>query len=196
MKKFTPKNLITSATVLLVLLVSVAGIITGCGTPHANTGNKTIDSMTIDELGDALVRALDDRATYKTTAEELQAQVDDLIGKSSADNIVASDNKVQYEIVNINSSPIFETGESEGTLMISNSEKNRYSQQVEIYTTADHQLIYSGKIEVGSEVKTSTLLVDLPKGTYDCTAYFRAINPTTGEGVRTANIDIKITIKA
>jgi hypothetical protein len=187
--------------------------------------------MTVDQLGDALVRALEDRSEYKakadklqeqvdeslklqraqiaalvreseerskykTTAEELQEQVDELKGKSSADNIVASDNKVQYEIVNINSSPIFETGESEGTLMISNSEKNRYSQQVEIYTTADHQLIYSGKIEVGSEVKTSTLLVDLPKGTYDCTAYFRAINPTTGEGVRTANIDIKITIKA
>jgi hypothetical protein len=34
--------------------------------------------MTADQLGDALVRALDDRATYKTTAEELQAQVDEL----------------------------------------------------------------------------------------------------------------------
>jgi hypothetical protein len=78
MQKHLPKNIFISTLLLLVLSVSVAGSVTLYRTSHANTGNATIDKMTADQLGDALVRALDDRATYKTTAEELQAQVDEL----------------------------------------------------------------------------------------------------------------------
>lgn len=195
MQKHLPKNIIISTILLLVLLVSVAGLVTLCKTQHANTGNATIDKMTADQLGDALVRALADRYTYEVKSDELQTQVDDLKDKSTADIQADLNEKVQCETVSINPKPVFETGESKGTLMIINRETNKYPQQVKIYTDDTHKLIYSGDVEVGQKIETDTLLVDLPKGTYNCTAYFRAINPATGEGVRKESTDITVTIQ-
>jgi hypothetical protein len=169
-----------STILLLVLLVSLAGIVTLSRTQHANTGNATVDSMTADQLGDALVRALDDRATYKTTSEDLQAALNE---------------KVQYETVSINPNPVFTTGKASGNLEITNDGHNRYPQQMEIYVDDTHQLIYKGTVEVGSSIETDTLLVDLPKGQYSCTAHFRAVNPETGGGVRADLTGITITIQ-
>ncbi len=122
----------------------------------------------------------------------------DIVGKSKDDIVDALNQKVQDGMINIsmNTNPIFADGEAKGTLMITNSEINRYPQMIEIYTKDTNELIYSGGIEVGSKIETSTLSVDLPQGTYDCIAYFHAVDPDTGDRVGTAGADIKITILA
>lgn len=62
--------------VLLILALSTT-LMAGCS-KRASTGNETIDQMDTQQLGEALVRALNDRSTYKSLSEDLQAQVDDL----------------------------------------------------------------------------------------------------------------------
>jgi hypothetical protein len=127
-------------------------------------------------------------------SDENAAQGD--LTKSKTDVIAALNQKVQDGSINIsmNTNPVFQDGKSKGTLMITNSTVNKYPQQVEIYTKDGHKLIYSGGVEVGSKVETSTLLVNLPKGTYDCVAYFNAVDPKTGDRVGTAGANIKITV--
>jgi hypothetical protein len=188
-------KIISTLLLLVLLAVSVVGSVTVYRTSHANTGYATIDKMTADQLGDALVRALADRYTYEVKSDELQAQVDDLKDKFDADIQSALNEKVQCEFVRINPEPIFKTGKSKGTLMIVNNKTNKYSQQVEIYTDDNSQLIYSGDVEVGQKIETDTLLVDLPKGVYNCTAYFTATNPETGGGIRAEMTGIRLTIQ-
>lgn len=126
------------------------------------------------------------------------AEQGDITGKSNDEIVAALNQKVQEGMINIsmNTNPVFENGKAKGTLMITNSNVNRYPQQVEIYTKADNQLIYSGGLNVGDKIETSTLSVDLPKGTYDCVAYFNAIDPSTGYRIGTAGANITITILA
>jgi hypothetical protein len=61
---------------MTLVVVMSATLLAGCG--KAKTGNATIDNMSPQELGEALVRALNERSQYKTMSEDLQAQVDDL----------------------------------------------------------------------------------------------------------------------
>ena len=122
--------------------------------------------------------------------------VGDLTGKSKEEIVAALNEKVQEGMINIsmNTNPIFETGTSLGTLMITNSASNRYPQLIEIFTKDDNALVYSGAVDIGNKVEKSRLLVDLPKGEYECIAYFSAINPETGEKLGTAGANIKITV--
>lgn len=120
----------------------------------------------------------------------------DLTGKSKEEIVAALNEKVQEGMINIsmNTNPIFESGTSMGTLMITNSASNRYPQLIEIFTKDDNTLVYSGAVDIGNKVEKSRLLVDLPKGDYECIAYFSAINPETGEKLGTAGANIKITV--
>ena len=122
--------------------------------------------------------------------------IGDLTGKSKEEIVAALNEKVQEGMINIsmNTNPIFETGTSLGTLMITNSASNRYPQLIEIFTKDDNTLVYSGAVDIGNKVEKSKLLVDLPKGEYECVAYFSAINPDTGEKLGTAGANIKITV--
>ena len=119
------------------------------------------------------------------------------ISSAPKDELVAALNeKVQEGMINIsmNTSPVFASGTSKGSLMISNSVQNRYPQLVEIYTE-DNTLIYTGGLSPGQKIEQSVLSVALPAGTYACTAYFTAINEQ-GEKVGTAGAKIKITIQS
>lgn len=122
--------------------------------------------------------------------------VGDLTGKSKEEIITALNEKVAEGMINIsmNTNPIFETGTSLGTLMITNTADNRHPQLIEIYTKDGNTLVYSGAVDIGNKVEKSKLLVDLPKGEYECIAYFSAINPDTGEKLGTAGANIKITV--
>lgn len=105
--------------------------------------------------------------------------------------------KVAAGMMNISmaTNPVFETGTSTGELLIYNSTANSYPQVVEIYRNDTGDLIYtSSGIPVGSRIDTDILDVDLPAGTYDCTAYFNAIDPETSQmvGRAGANITIKV----
>lgn len=121
------------------------------------------------------------------------------IDKDAEDNIQDELNeKVEASMMNIsmNLSPVFENGTSEGNLLIVNEEVNNHMQVIEIFRDDTDELIYkSGAIPVGSKIETTKLDVNLPKGTYDCTAYFNSIDDETGESIGKAGANIKLTIQ-
>ena len=106
--------------------------------------------------------------------------------------------KVAEGMINIscNTAPIFEDGSSEGNLMLVNESINNYPQMVQIVRNDTGEQIYQSKaIPVGSKIERAKLDVDLPAGTYECTAYFHNLDPETGDVIGTAGAIITITIK-
>ena len=106
--------------------------------------------------------------------------------------------KVAEGMINIsmNTAPYFENGTAEGNVMIVNESINNYPQQVEFIRNDTGEQIYQSKaIPVGSKIERAALDVELPAGTYECTAMFHNLDPVSGEVIGTAGAIINITIK-
>ena len=106
--------------------------------------------------------------------------------------------KVAEGMINIsmNTAPYFEDGKAEGNVMIVNESINNYPQQVEfIRNDTGEQIFQSKAIPVGSKIERAALDVELPAGTYECTAMFHNLDPVSGEIIGTAGAIITITIK-
>ena len=106
--------------------------------------------------------------------------------------------KVEEGMINIsmNTAPYFENGKAEGNVMIVNESINNYPQQVEFIRNDTGEQIYQSKaIPVGSKIERAALDVELPAGTYECTAMFHNLDPVSGEVIGTAGAIITITVK-
>ena len=106
--------------------------------------------------------------------------------------------KVAEGMINIsmNTAPYFEDSTAEGNLMIVNESINNYPQKVQIVRNDTGEQIYQSKaIPVGSKIERAALDVELPAGTYECTAMFHNLDPVSGEIIGTAGAIINITIK-
>lgn len=106
--------------------------------------------------------------------------------------------KVAEGMINIsmNTAPYFEDGKAEGNVMIVNESINNYPQQVEfIRNDTGEQIFQSKAIPVGSKIERAALDVELPAGTYECTAMFHNLDPVSGEIIGTAGAIITITIQ-
>ena len=106
--------------------------------------------------------------------------------------------KVAEGMINIsmNTAPYFEDGKAEGNVMIVNESINNYPQQVEfIRNDTGEQVYQSNAIPVGSKIERAALDVELPAGTYECTAMFHNLDPVSGDIIGTAGAIITITIK-
>ena len=106
--------------------------------------------------------------------------------------------KVAEGMINIsmNTAPYFEDGKAEGNVMIVNESINNYPQQVEFIRNDTGEQIYQSKaIPVGSKIECAALDVELPAGSYECTAMFHNLDPVSGEIIGTAGAIINITIK-
>ena len=106
--------------------------------------------------------------------------------------------KVAEGMINIsmNTAPYFENGKAEGNVMIVNEAINNYPQQVEFIRNDTGEQIYQSKaIPVGSKIERAALDVELPAGTYECTAMFHNLDPVSGEIIGTAGAIITITVK-
>ena len=96
--------------------------------------------------------------------------------------------KVAEGMINIsmNTAPYFEDGKAEGNVMIVNESINNYPQQVEFIRNDTGEQIYQSKaIPVGSKIERAALDVELPAGTYECTAMFHNLDPETGDIIGT-----------
>lgn len=77
----------------------------------------------------------------------------------------------------MNTDITFENTMSKGDVMIQNVDTNKYPMYVEIYADNILEPIYkSATIPVGYKVEQAKLSANLPKGTYDCTAYFYVLD--------------------
>lgn len=122
---------------------------------------------------------------------------DDFSEKSKEEIEKELNEKVQAGYINIsmNLAPEFETGTSEGNLMIVNEDINNYPQVVQIYVKDSGELVYESKlIPVGTKIDTGKLLVDLDKGEYPCVAYFHNVDPETGYSLGKAGAELTIKV--
>ena len=106
--------------------------------------------------------------------------------------------KVAEGMINIsmNTAPYFENGKADGNVMIVNESINNYPQQVEFIRNDTGEQIYQSKaIPVGSKIECAALDVELPAGSYECTAMFHNLDPVSGEIIGTAGAIITITIQ-
>ena len=80
--------------------------------------------------------------------------------------------------------------------MIVNESINNSPQHVEFIRNDTQEIIYESKaIPIGSKIERAKLDVELPAGTYECTAMFHNLDPETGNVIGTAGAIITITIK-
>ena len=110
----------------------------------------------------------------------------------------ALNEKVSEGMINIsmNTAPYFEDGSAEGNVMIVNEAINNYPQKVEFIRNDTGETIYaSNAIPVGSKIERAALDVELPAGTYECTAMFHNLDPASGDILGTAGAIITITIQ-
>jgi len=156
--------------ILLLIIIIILLLFKSCGT--APTGTSPL-------LEDPNIKAGD---LEKMTPDEIQ----ELLNK-----------KVDESMLNIsmNLTPTFQSGTAKGDLKIVNSEINRYKQVVEMYRDDTNELVYkSGAIPVGHRIEEAALSVDLPAGTYNCTAYFNAYTSDTDTFVGKAAAKVKVKV--
>ena len=172
------KDITVYAIIFLILLVG-AGIFLAVRLLHKPSDAALADSKSGIVYDSSAVEGGWDQMT----PEEIEA---------------ALNNKVAEGMINIsaNTAPIFEDGASEGNLMLVNESINNYPQKVQIVRNDTGEQIYeSGAIAVGSKIERARLDVDLPAGTYECTAYFHNLDPESGAIIGTAGAIITITIQ-
>lgn len=86
------------------------------------------------------------------TGGKYEDRSSDEIRATLNDEVQASMHKVQ-----LNPSPVFETGSSEGNLNIVNSKDNPYPQLIEIYLADGNTLLYQGVVDIGYQVEKAKL---------------------------------------
>lgn len=115
------------------------------------------------------------------TAEEIQAELDKVVGEGMFNISIAS-------IVD------FPDGTSEGEVKIENSPANRYLMQVDMMLE-DGTVIYESPIlEPNYHIQTAKLSKDLDPGTYEVTAVFHALDPQTEQEVGQAAANVAINV--
>ena len=121
------------------------------------------------------------QAPYKTE-EEMQAELDRVIEEGMFNISIAS-------IIE------FENGSAPGTAYIENVPGNRYNMQVTITDDDTGDVLYeSGVLQPNQYIEDIVLTKDLDAGTYDATATFTALDPTTYEQVGQAGAKISLNV--
>ena len=160
----------------LLIIAMILGLLRGCD------GNQTVEPSDITDPG----------IVYDDTA------IEGGWDEADTDKIIENLNKkVEEGMINIsmNTSPNFANGTSFGNLMIVNESINHYPQVVEITRNDTNEVVYkSGAIPVGSKIETAKLTADLDAGTYECTAMFYNVDPSTGAYLGCAGAIINITV--
>ena len=172
------KDITVYAIIFLILLVG-AGIFLAVKLLHKPADTALADSNSGIVYDSSAVEGGWDQMT----PEEIEA---------------ALNNKVAEGMINIsmNTAPYFENGKADGNVMIVNESINNYPQQVEFIRNDTGEQVYQSKaIPVGSKIERAALDVELPAGTYECTAMFHNLDPESGAIIGTAGAIITITVK-
>ena len=182
MHKFEKRDA-KSRTLVILAVVGLAaaltvGIFTAVRMIHKPAASKD-DSKTGIVYDDSAIEGGWDNLSPEEIAEKLNEKV--------AEGMIN---------ISMNTAPYFENGTAEGNVMIVNEDINLYPQQVEfIRNDTGEQIYQSNAIPVGSKIERAALDVELPAGTYECTAMFHNLDPVSGEIIGTAGAIITITVK-
>lgn len=114
------------------------------------------------------------RQLNKKEVIEPNATIGIMPGKTDQEIIDELNRKVDERSIalTINPAPVAENGASDVNWMYENPQSNEKYTKLEVYRDDTGELIYeTGMMVNGSYVEAAPLKVDLPAGTYACTAY-------------------------
>lgn len=95
----------------------------------------------------------------------------------------------------VNTSPVFESGRSEGNLMLENPENNAKLLVAEIYIDETNELVYSSKaFPPGSYIENAMLDKVLEPGEYPATVFFKAYRESDETYIGQSGAAIHITV--
>ena len=183
-KRKTKKSPILIALLLLLLLfgfsIALIGIVN-----HFNWFDKDKGTVTDGGKDSTMSLDVDDSVTYG-----------DLSGKTKEEIQAELNNKVEEGMMNVsmNTNIVLENSKSKANLLITNSDKNRYMQFVEIYNDKDELVYKSGGIPVGGKLEEVRLNKELPKGEHKCVAYFNAYDEKSKKVVGKVGVNITINV--
>lgn len=153
------KNVAVVLVLLLGAIVVLVGIIIGLAQSRAEpaaeaTGLELETNVTI-----GILPGVDLAQRQK----ELQTQLDD--------------SQIAFSV---NTNPVFDTGKSEGNLLLENPANNAKLLTAEIVLTETGEVVYQSKALVpGSYLEKIRLEKNLPKGSYPATVYLKAYREDT-----------------
>lgn len=177
-QKEKKKNRWIIPVLIIVIIILLLLLLRSCGGPEGSGDNP------ISDIVNGFV--VDENAQEGGREEADHAAIQEALNQKVADGMIN---------ISMNVNPTFETGTSEGNLLIINSEVNNYPQTVQIVRKDTNEVIYqSDGILVGSKIEFDTLDVDLPAGTYECVAYFNNVDPNTGAILGTAGAEISVIV--
>lgn len=136
-------------------------------------------------------------------AEQTAFSFDDLAKNGYLDGRSAEDiqNLVNKQVeegmfnISINSVITFENGKAEGNMRIENIEANRYYMTVALVLDDTGEEVYkSGGIKPGQFIESAPLSVALPKGNYEATAVFSAVDPNSLKEIGRAQAQVTLTV--
>lgn len=155
----------------------------------------TLAAATVVLLGVFCFMWLSDDSS--TSTRDPNAALGQLEGKSPEEIQAELDRIVEEGMFNISitSAVEFENGTSEGDIRIENTPGNRYLMKVEISRDDTGDVVYtSGMIEPNHHIQRARLDVNLPAGSYPCTAVFYAHDMETEELIGQAAAKLTITV--
>lgn len=141
------------------------------------------------------MRACSDRGSDR----DPNAALGQLEGKSEEEVRAALGQLVQEGMFSISIASVIEfpDGAAEGEMRIENAPNNRYLMRVTLVRDDTGEIVYqSGIIEPNHHIQRAQLAVDLPAGTYACTASFEAFDAETEEAVGRAEADVRVAVHA
>ena len=140
-------------------------------------------------------------AFYMCDAEnnrDRNADFGQLEGKSAAEIQEMLNQQVEEGMFNISIAQLveFENGSAQGNWEIENIPGNRYLMQVTVTRDDNGDVVYeSGIIDPNYHIQRAPLKYNLPKGDYECTAVFSALDPETEEMIGQAGAKVVVRVK-
>lgn len=95
--------------------------------------------------------------------------------------------------INMNSNLYFNEDSSTYNLLLSNTERNRYACNIDIYLDSDNEIIYqSPTLKPGEYIDQIALKTDLPSGEHAATVLYTIIDMESGNQTGSISVGIKI----
>ena len=177
------------------------------GEKKQNTGTKVVIALLVIiillllGLGSCWVFQSREAQPTQTTSQPQfagNASVGIMPGKTEEQILEGLQKKLDEKMVafSINSVPVFPDGKSEGNLMLESPQSNINYIEFEIRRDDTGELIYkSGLLQPNQYIEKDKLQVELPKGSYPCTADIVLYKPETMEKLSKVQAGLTITVQ-
>ena len=182
MKTSNKQTILIAGIIIILLIAALVFVLVTKSNVEVTPGGNTSPIPTAP--GTSLI--IDSDATDYIDKSLSKEEIQEALNQKVAENSI---------VISMSTKTVFADGKSEGALKILNDQANRYLMVVEIVRKDTEETIYkSNAIPVGSIIEKAKLDVELPKGDYQCVAYFNAYTEDTHQFMGKSGVEIIISV--